>query len=103
MRQWLAPLLFDDDERAGAQAARASVVAPAEVSPSAKDKARRKRTTHGWPVHSFHTLLDDLATVAKNRIVPHLPGAELFDVLTRPTALQCEVFRLLGVRFERTQ
>ena len=103
MRQWLAPLLFDDDDRARAQAARASVVAPAQVSPSAKDKARRKRTADGWPVHSFHTLLDDLATVARNRIVPHLPGAEPFDVLTRPTALQREVFRRLGVRLERTQ
>ena len=103
MRQWLAPLLFDDDDRAGADAARASVVAPAKVSPSAQDKARRKRTAAGWPAHSFRTLLDDLATIARNRIVPRLLGAEPFDVLTRPTALQREVFRLLGVRLESTQ
>ena len=44
MRQSLAPLLFDDDDRAGAEAARASVVAPARVSLSAQDKARSKRT-----------------------------------------------------------
>ena len=41
MRQALAPLLFDDDDRAGAEAARTSVVAPAQVSPRAQDKARR--------------------------------------------------------------
>ena len=103
MRQLLAPLLFDDDDRAGAEAARASVVAPARVSLSAQDKARSKRTAAGWPTHSFRTLLDDLATIARNRIVPRLPGAEPFDVLTRPTALQRETFRLLGIRLESTQ
>ena len=103
MRQALAPLLFDDDDRAGAEAARTSVVAPAQVSPRAQDKARRKRTATGWPVHSFRTLLDDLATLARNRIAPRLPGAEPLNVLTRPTALQREAFRLLGVRLESTQ
>ena len=103
MRQSLAPLLFDDDDRAGAEAARTSVVAPARVSPSAHAKARSKRTTADWPVHSFQTLLDDLATIARNRIVPHLPDAEPIDVVTRPTALQREVFRLLGVRLDCTQ
>ncbi len=92
MRQSLAPLLFDDDDRAGAEAARTSVVAPARVSPSAHAKARSKRTTADGPVHSFQTLLDDLATIARNRIVPHLPDAKPLDVLTRPTALQREVF-----------
>ena len=43
MRQRLKPLLFDDEEPDVAEAARPSVVAPAEVSPSAQDKARRKR------------------------------------------------------------
>ena len=99
MRQALAPLLFDDD-RAGAEATRTSVVAPARVSPRAQDKAQRKRTAAGWPVHSFRTLPDDLATLVRNRIVPRLPGAEPLDVLTRPTALQREAFRLLGVRLE---
>ena len=98
----LAPLLFDDDDRAGAEAARTSVVAPARVSPRAQDKARCKRTATGWPVHSFRTLLDDLATFVRNRIAPRLPGAEPLDVLTRPTALQREAFRLLGVRLEST-
>ena len=98
MRQRLRPLLFDDDDPAAAEAARASVVAPARVSDAAREKARGKRTADGLPVHSFRTLLGDLATVARNRVVPRLPGTEPFDILTRPTALQREAFKLLGVR-----
>ena len=75
MRQRLKPLLFDDEEPDVAEAARPSVVAPAEVSPSAQDKARRKRTASGERVHSFRTLLDDLATVANKRAI--LTGNEV--------------------------
>ena len=100
MRRRLAPLLFDDEDRAGAEAARTSVVAPARVSASARRKARRKRTDDGRPVHSLRTLLGDLATIAKNRVAPRLPGAEPFELLTRPTELQREAFRLLGVRLK---
>ena len=98
MRARLKPLLFDDHDPAAAEAARTSIVAPAKVSEAAKEKARGKRTANGHPVHSFRTLLGDLATIAKNRVVPRLPGAEPFEVLTRPTALQREAFKLLGVR-----
>ena len=103
MRQRLKPLLFDDEEPEVAEAARASVVAPAEVSPSAQDKARSKRTASGESVHSLRTLLDDLATMTKNRVVAPLAGAEPFELITRPTALQRKAFKLLGVRLERTQ
>ena len=103
MRQRLKPLLFDDEEPQAAEAARSSVVAPGEVSPSAQDKARRKRTASGERVHSFRTLLDDLATVANNRVVAPLADAKPFDLITRPTALQRKAFKLLGVRLERTQ
>ena len=103
MRQRLKPLVFDDHEADAARAARASVVAPAEVSDAARDKARSKRTAAGLPVHSFQTLLADLATIARNRVLLRLPNAEPFDVVTRPTALQREAFRLLGVRLDRTR
>lgn len=103
MRQWLRPLLFDDEDPAGAEAARASVVAPAKVSRPAQAKAQSKRTTSGLTVHSFRTLLADLATVVKNHMLPRLPGAAPFTVVTRPTALQAEAFRLLAVRLTRTQ
>ena len=98
MRKRLAPLLFDDEEPAAAEAARSSVVAPASVS--AQRKAVRKRTDDERPLHSFRTLLQDLATLTRNRVVPRLPGAKPFGLLTRPPALQREAFRLLGVRLQ---
>jgi Transposase DDE domain len=98
MREALAPLLFDDDDPASADAQRDSPVAPAEPSPSAQDKARTLRTPDDLPVHSFQTLLADLATIAKNRIRPKLPGADRFDQITRPTPLQRKAFDLLGVK-----
>lgn len=103
MRQRLKPLLFDDEDPEEAQAARPSVVARAEVSPGAQDKARSKRTASGELVHSLRTLLDNLATITKNRVVAPLAGAEPFDLITRPTAQQRKAFKLLGVRLERTQ
>ena len=100
MRQCLAPLLFDDEDPAGAEAARASVVAPAQVSKAAQRKARRKRSDDGDPVHSFRTLLDDLATLTRNTVAPRLPGAEPFELLARPTPLQDKALKLLGVRLQ---
>lgn len=97
MRRALAPLLFDDDDRAHARAQRRSVVAPAERSARAKRKATTKRTDDGGPVHSFQTLLQDLATIAKNRIQPKDSSAPAFDVITRPTPLQQRALDLLGV------
>ena len=63
----------------------------------------REGTASGERVHSFRTLLDDLATVANNRVVAPLADAKPCDVITRPSALQRKAFKLLGVRLERTQ
>ncbi len=98
MRKRLAPLLFDDERPEAADAARESVVAPAKVSESAQRKAQRKRTDEGHPVHSLRTLLDDLATLTRNTVVPRLPDAEAFELLARPTPLQEKALQLLGVR-----
>ncbi len=98
MRQKLAPMLFDDEDKALVHQQRASIVAPAQPSPKARRKARTKRTDDGYPVHSFHTLLADLATIVKNRIQPTLPGVEAFDQITRPSPLQQRALDLLGVR-----
>jgi hypothetical protein len=99
MRQALAPILFDDDDPAAAEAARPSVVAPAQRSPRAQRKALTKLTADGTPLHSFHTLLSDLATVAKNRILPNTQDAVPFDLITTPTPLQQRAFDLLGVNY----
>jgi transposase len=98
MRPALAPLLFDDDDKAAAEAQRASVVAPAQPSATARRKASRQRTDAGEPVHSLQTLLADLATIVKNRIEPKIAGAQPFDQVTRPTPLQQKVLDLLRVR-----
>ena len=49
MRRDLAPILFDDDDRAQAQRQRRSVVAPAKRSTRALEKARTKQTHDGLP------------------------------------------------------
>jgi hypothetical protein len=97
MRQDLAPLLFDDDDPAAAEQVRTSVVAPAQRSVSAQAKAQDKRTPDDLPVHSFQTLLSDLATIVLNRVQPKDSTIPAFDILTTPTALQQRVFDLLGV------
>jgi transposase len=98
MRAALAPILFDDDDPQSAQAQRTSIVAPAKRSASAETKAKRKRTKDDFPVHSFRTLLKDLATICKNRIQPRLPDAPAFEKITIPTPLQQRAFQLLRVK-----
>ena len=97
MRQLLAPILFDDDDKPQAQAARSSIVAPAQRSASAKHKALTKQTRDGMKVHSFQTLLGDLATIVKSRIQPKDNTISAFDMLTTPTVIQQRALDLLGV------
>jgi len=96
MRRALAPILFDDEDPAAGEAQRTSVVAPAQRSPGAQRKAQRLCTEDGTAVHSFATLLQDLATVAKNRV--RLGGVEV-DIVTTPTPLQQQAFDLLNVSY----
>ena len=103
MRQKLKPLLFDDEDAEGAEALRPSVVAPAEVSASARAKAGTRRTPDGDPVHSFRTLINDLATITRNTVAPRLEGVEPFQVTTRPTPLQAKILDHLGVSLTRSQ
>jgi len=96
MQQRLAPILFKDDDPAAGKATRPSPVAPARRSPAALAKTATKATTSGGPVHSFATLLDDLATIAANSIQP-AGGLPAFTVITTPTPLQRQALELLGV------
>jgi hypothetical protein len=97
LRRALAPLLFDDDDPAAGEAARRSVVAPAQRSPRAKAKALLKRTEDGAPVHSFPSLLRHLRTIVKDRVRLKSDVAIEFDKITTPTALQQRALDLLGV------
>ena len=77
-------------------------------SPHARRKAATKQTTDGLPVHSFQTLLADLATIVKNHVQVQVPGQALaapltFDRITRPTPVQQRALDLLGVSLECTQ
>ena len=97
MQARLAPLLFTDDDKQTAQAARPSPVAPAARSPRALAKAATKQTPGDLPVHSFATMLADLGTICLNTIAPADPALPGFRLVTTPTALQRQAFELLGV------
>ena len=97
MQARLAPILFTDDDKPAAQAARTSPVAPAARSPRAVAKAATKQTPDNLPVHSLATLLSDLGTICLNTIAPADPALPGFRLVTTPTALQRQAFELLGV------
>ncbi|HWT48171.1 MAG TPA: IS1634 family transposase [Mycobacterium sp.] len=96
MKQALAPILFQDNDKPAAAAKRAGPVAAAQRSDEALTKAARKRTEDDYPVHSFTSLLANLATICANQIQPtnDLPA---FTILTTPTPLQRRALELLGV------
>jgi transposase len=97
MRQKLAPLLFDDTDKEAAEAARESVVAKAQRSPAAIRKQTTGVTPDGTPVHSFRTLLADLATLARNTIVTAVAPTLPLTVFTRSTLVQQQAFELAEV------
>ncbi|MCK9589945.1 MAG: hypothetical protein M0Q93_11375 [Terrimicrobiaceae bacterium] len=70
-------------------------MAPKEPSRSEKAKARTKRTPDAQPAHSFQSLLDDLATITRNTIVPAIPAAPGWDQDTEPTPHQKKILDLL--------
>jgi transposase len=83
------PLLFADEQRPVS----ADPVAKATRSPAAQRKAATKRTSTGQPCHSYHSLLDELATLTRNTIrLPDAPAT--FDRLTQPTELQARALDL---------
>ena len=86
MRQCLAPMLFDDTDTNAAEGLRTSVVAQAQRSPAAVNKQTTGLTKDGLPVHSFRTLMADLATLARNTITTAIAPLYPLTVLTRPTA-----------------
>jgi hypothetical protein len=104
MRGALAPVLFDDEDKAAAEARRASPVAKAVVSKAAEKKARTRLTdpAHGeaLPVHSFRTLLADLGTLTKNTIC--FGGTSLVTVLAKPTAVQSRALQLVRAELDVT-
>jgi transposase len=97
MREALAPLLFDDEELQELRTTR-DPVNPAKPSASARKKKTRRTTEDGYPVHSFQTLLAELATRCRNRCrVKSQPDAPVFPQLTEYSPLQDKALQLLGL------
>lgn len=97
MRHALKSILFDEHDKAAADAARASIVAKAERSEVADRKAATKRTHDGLPVHSFRSLLADLATVTRNTMAVAHSSEATFVLYPQLTPAQDRVFQLLDV------
>ena len=95
LRRALAPLLFDDETLAQNRARR-DPVAPARPTPHARRKEAARRSADGWPLHSFDSLLAELATRCRNTCrFMHDPKAPAFIQLTEPTELQRHALHLI--------
>ena len=82
-------MLFEDHEKeSAAKAMRGG-------SPAAKAKAASRKTADGQPVHSFRTLLQDLATLTRNTV--RFGDAPPVTMLAKPTLIQQEAFEKLAV------
>ena len=95
MREAWRPVLFSDEDQAAKNTR--DPVAPATRSPGALDKVATKRSEDGAPVHSFRTLLADLATITRSTFAP--VGADnegqTFTMLTVPSPEQARALQLL--------
>ncbi len=103
MRAKLAPMLYDETDHAAAAAMRVSIVARAERSDAARRKQTTGRTDDGLPVHSFRSLLADLATYSRIQATTALNEKYVFTLHTRPTPTQQRAFELLAINPDRTQ
>ena len=88
-------LLFADEDQA-AKATR-DPVAPAQRSAEAKAKVARRHHEDGTPIHSFHTLLTELATIVRNTCCTSCAHDDpTFTVTTQSNPLQRRALDLIG-------
>ena len=98
LRKALSAVLFQDDELDVARWTR-DPVAKAKPSESARAKKRTKETSDGWPVHSLHTIFEELGTRCKNKCRAGEGKASVrFEQLTEVTPFQQHVFGLLELK-----
>ena len=88
----------DDHQRAEAAAARSSIVTPSQRSEAARRKAATKRTADGLPVHSFQSLLAELATFTRNTMAMVAAPHDTFLLYPQPTPIQLRAVELLAVQ-----
>jgi len=97
MRRALAPVLFEDEELPEDRKRRDPIL-PAKPSESAKLKKATHQTADGLPVHSFETLMAELAT--RGRVTYRLKSEELgltFKQVPALTPIQARAHELLGL------
>jgi transposase len=94
-RAW-APLLFEDEQLAQQRRQRDPVL-PASCSPSAQQKKLTRQTAEGFHVHSFATLLAELASRARVTYSLKSDGSgPSFQQVPEPTPLQARAYELLN-------
>ena len=96
MRRALAPVLFEDADLPAARTRRDPVL-PATCSAAAQQKKATHLTPDGLPVHSFHSLLADLATRCRNIVRLKRDASVTFSQVPPPTPLQRRAYELLGL------
>ncbi len=97
MRRALAPILFEDHELPE-MSKRRDPVLTAKPSDSAKAKKRSLRTEDGLVVHSFETLIAELASRGRSTYrLKSDPTGPTFQQVPPPTALQARAYELLGL------
>lgn len=95
LRAALAPLLFEDETLDHERQQRDPIL-PAQPSPSAQRKKRQRHTDEGLPLHSFETLLAELATRSRHRCrLKSDPTAPAFEQITERTPLQQRAYDLV--------
>ena len=97
LRRVWAPLLFEDEQLAQERRRRDPIL-PATGSPSAQEKKLTRQTADGFPVHSFATLMAELASRA--RVTYELQSEESgpsFQQVPEPTPLQAKAYALLAL------
>lgn len=95
-RAW-APLLFEDEQLA-AQRRQRDPILPATCSPSAQEKKLARETAEGLPVHSFDTLMAELASRARvTYTLKSDAAAPSFQQVPEPTPLQAKAYALLDL------
>ena len=97
MRRALAPILFEDHDLPAARPRRDPVL-PAQPTASAKAKKATHTTPDGLPVHSFESLMAELASRARNTYRLKSDDSKLtFKQVPAPTPIQRRAYELLGL------
>lgn len=97
MRRALAPILFEDEDLPDERKRRDPIL-PAKPSESAKQKKRTHQTADGLRVHSFETLMSELAS--RGRVTYRFKSEDsglIFDQVPELTPIQTRAYELLGL------